>query len=131
MKKSDSIFFVVLATLILFTLSIFPHHHHEGIPCISLESCERHHEDTDQEHDHEPTESRASHRGPCCSVDIIKQHNAPKIPVDGSFLVAVPLNEPPQTTFSSLKKEQTLSFLYFSADVSHLNGLRAPPCLIS
>ena len=128
MKKKTSISFVVLATLILFTLSIFPHHHHEGVPCIVT-----------AEKDH-PNKHDADH-GHCCASDVpfivskwdeqITQEVVALNFLSLYFLV-IPL---PENTLLPLltnnTNRHTFPFLYRSANVSHLNGLRAPPYLNS
>ena len=90
MKKTSSISFTVLATLILFTLSIFPHHHHEGIPCMRNKLCQSRHvallntnqshsDSPEQEHiaitgaasdpEHEHSTSHDSGHGHCCTAE--------------------------------------------------------------
>lgn len=126
MKKGTSISFVVLATLILFTLSIFPHHHHEGIPCILTELCENIHDDdhghdctADQPYIHSQSDTRVKH-------SISHRDFFPL-----QFLVTSHTDDITQPSFTRLKNEYIFLPFYTSADVNRLNGLRAPPYPLS
>lgn len=126
MKKGTSISFVVLATLILFTLSIFPHHHHEGIPCMLTELCESNHDadhghgcTAEQPYIHSQTDTRVKHS--ISYRDFFPLH----------FLVATLTADIAQPSFTRFKNEYIPPLFYRSADVNRLNGLRAPPYPLS
>lgn len=158
MKKGASISFMVLATLILFALSIFPHHHHEGIPCMLTKICKRSHTNipnANQNHpdssghdqlpgsasEHEHSTAHDSGHAHCCIADQPYIHSQTDARVKHSisyrdffplhYLVATITDDIAQPSFTRFKIEHILTLFYRSADVNRLNGLRAPPYPLS
>ena len=146
MKKAISISFLVVATLILFTLTIIPHHHHEGRPCFWTEHHEKG-ETTSNEHTGYPITPDAGHNpSSCCAgttytastVDQrTKEHiafwSSKENDCPGSYLSPFSFTTTNHTVISSLFSTSTFEhreypiLFYQSAELYRLNGLRAPP----
>ncbi len=142
LNKIVSIFFILLANIVLVGHVVVPHHHHESEVCIVSSHCEDGH-DSDHSHDHESTGHQHSHDGETETEDcilnqafivtsgIVKQEikeidlNVPfftdcKVPDD-----ELSLNKSVNTFFNG--KPPPLKTFLFSIYVSRSHGLRAPP----
>jgi hypothetical protein len=147
MRSPVSISFLIAATLILFTLSVTPHHHHEGIPCMLMEHCERgdganeehtgHHTATCSDHcqscivDVAYTVSATDGRVKCRIVSLNgKEHDRSLLSFfPAHFLVSNLTSDTPGLPSSKFKHRQNKTPLDPSTEINRLNGLRAPPCL--
>jgi hypothetical protein len=143
MKKAISISFLVVATLILFTLTIIPHHHHEGRPCFWTE----HHEKGKAAPDEDgSTTPNADHNPSCCAgttytVSTADQRTKEHIALwsskendfPGLYLSSFSFIATSHTIISSLFSTSTYAYrehsilFYQPAELNRHNGLRAPP----
>lgn len=63
-KRKISLFFTLLANIVLLTLAVVPHHHHDGEICIINPICHSGHEDCDHNntsHDHGNNDNDDNH----------------------------------------------------------------------
>ena len=67
MKRILSIVPIAIATLLLLVFSAIPHHHHRGVICFAMETCEKDHTYND-EHTHHNA-AGDTHQGKTCSTN--------------------------------------------------------------
>lgn len=137
MKKILYIPFLVTATLILFALSIIPHHHHGGKPCFRAEHAD-HHATSDTNHDplcfcsgntyiYSTVEQRTK--------GLIYLWSSKETYFRGLFICPISFISINNNACGynipsiSFKHREQHIHLYQSLCVSRLNGLRAPPYL--
>jgi hypothetical protein len=137
-RGTASISFMIVSTLILFALSIVPHHHHhEGIPCVFPAQCEH----SGSSNDTPPDDHAAAHdsqHGPSCvagakytpssNEGLIKCKSTSLPPDSPASYLAVNLNDHALIALpSTYRHRHAKALLYQSAHVKQPHGLRAPP----
>jgi hypothetical protein len=128
----------------MLALTILPHHHHDGRICIVMDVCEQDHAIND-EHTHHNDIPDEEHPDTCiaeteyiappfkdeakCKIFSCKNYNHIYLfPI--YFLVADLLNFDTGNSFFKIEYGEHISFDK-SAEATRLNGLRAPPFMLS
>ena len=146
MRRIISILFIAVSVIFLLAFVILPHHHHGGAICIIMEVCEQDNKVND-EHTHHSDMPNDEHNESCiveteyvapfskneikCKILSCKNHHHNHLylfPV--YFLVADLLNFGTGNAFFQTAYGEHIS-LYESAEAVWVNGLRAPPFILS
>lgn len=140
MRKKVSILFIMLSTFMVLVSSVMPHHHHEGMICIGVETCyaeqhncgceSEHHSGNDANHEHHSCTADAQYLTKQ-SVDDAKQKNCSCNNLEHIHLFPVHfivnwLLSPIETVVEKTEYGEFL-ITYTSVNVNHAHGLRAPP----
>lgn len=143
MKRIISIPFILISVVLLLVFAVFPHHHHGGMPCLTMEVCEDAKSCCETHHHHDHGGCSGHEEGSCIIEDAVvvaHLHNelqykalqsddcgldsAHYIPI--CFIVADLLNFADDALLPPEYPDGRQGD-YTSADVSSPQGLRAPP----
>ncbi|MFV0553641.1 MAG: DUF6769 family protein [Mangrovibacterium sp.] len=143
MKRKISISFMALSVLVLLTINIMPHHHHEDVACFVVEHCEHdcsheghnhHHNDSDDcssetcvaQSEYIPSSLNKEIKCPVSDCNDCAHHDH-SLPSIVYFLVADLFNFDQEQAPNEYGEH--ISFYKSVEHVSAL-GLRAPPVVI-
>lgn len=139
LKKYLAIFFLSLASMIMLTFTILPHHHHQAYICFTTTHCEDHDHARHENHSHDegPLSNHRGCIGNLLQAGIGRLQNIETDYQDGQIhhFIVIPFLQPNILALLSLRADEIFrpQFLYREklhpvCYISEFSG-RAPPVL--
>lgn len=143
MRRAISILLISVSVLLLLIFAVFPHHHHGGMPCLTIKTCENTKACCNDQPPHNHSSCKDCKSGTCIIEDIqvvVRHDNQTQytsllhdecnighthyFPI--YFIVADLLNFDAEAALPPKDRDRR-HCLYTSADIYLPQGLRAPP----
>lgn len=135
LKKYVAIFFLSVASILMLTFTILPHHHHQEFICFTTSHCEDHTQHDTHSHDEGPLSNHRSCVSNLLQTEISRFENPIHCCKDGDchHFILLPFLQPDRQTLFSLSADRSFRShclyqekLHPVRYISEFSG-RAPP----